>query len=117
MSITEFAMLFVPFYPKKASETEESIDRDRYEEQPNVRRSLIMLSDDNKMVVRNVPAVVRVPYFIALSNPENIFYSLLVQYTPYSSEMKLFEGIDSAKDVLLARENRLKEMNRHMHQH
>ncbi|GFQ90535.1 ATP-dependent DNA helicase [Trichonephila clavata] len=70
MSLTEFAMLFVPFYPKKGSETEESIDNDSCEEQQNVRCSLITLSDDSKMVDRNVPAVVRVAYFIASSNPQ-----------------------------------------------
>lgn len=64
-SLTEFAMLFEPFYPKKASETEESIDDDAYEERINVRRALITLSDNSKMVVRNISAVVRVPYFIA----------------------------------------------------
>ncbi|GFR18846.1 ATP-dependent DNA helicase [Trichonephila clavata] len=117
MSLTEFAMLFVPFYPKKASETEESFDHDPFEEQPNVRRSLVTLSGDSKMVVRNVPAVVRVPYFIASSDLEKFFYSLLVQYMPYRSETELLEGFDSAKDAFLARENQLKEMSRHMRQH
>lgn len=28
MSLTEFAMLFEPFYPKKLNETEESVDHD-----------------------------------------------------------------------------------------
>ena len=30
MSLTEFAMLFEPFYQKKASETEEIVDHDAY---------------------------------------------------------------------------------------
>ncbi|GIY57519.1 hypothetical protein CDAR_79491 [Caerostris darwini] len=117
MSLTEFAMLFEPFYPKKVSETEDSIDHDAYEVQPHIRRPLLMLSDGSKMVVRNVPAVVRVPYFVATSDPENFFYSLLVQYMPYRSETELLEGFDNAKEAFLARENRLKETSRHMSQH
>ncbi|GIY15744.1 ATP-dependent DNA helicase [Caerostris darwini] len=117
MSLTEFAMLFEPFYPKKVSETEESIDHNAYEEQPDIRRPLIMLSDGSKMVVINIPAVVRVPYFIATSDPENFFYSLLVQYMPYRSEIELLEGFDNAKEAFLARENRLKETSRHIRQH
>ncbi|KAH0549795.1 hypothetical protein KQX54_014275 [Cotesia glomerata] len=116
MSLTEFAMLFELFYPKKVSETEESVDHDAYEEQPDIRRPRITLSDGSKMVVRNVPAVVRVPYFIATSDPEN-FYSLLVQYMPYRLEPELLEGFDNAKEAFLARENRLKETSRHMRQH
>ncbi|GIY05126.1 ATP-dependent DNA helicase [Caerostris darwini] len=116
MSLTEFAMLFEPFYPKKVSETDESIDHDAYEEQPDIRRPL-MLSDGSKIVVRNVPAVVRIQYFIATSDPENFFYSLLVQYMPSRSETELLEGFDNTKEAFLARENRLKETSRHMRQH
>ena len=36
MSLTEFAMLFEPFYQKKASETKEIIGHDAYEVQSNV---------------------------------------------------------------------------------
>ena len=114
MSLTEFAMLFEPFYPKKVSETEESVDHDAYEEHPNTRRQLITLLDKSKMVVRNVPAVVRVPYFIAASDPENFFYSLLIQYMPYRSETELLEGFNNSKEAFLDREDRLKEMSSHM---
>ncbi|XP_050338285.1 uncharacterized protein LOC126764671 [Bactrocera neohumeralis] len=116
MSLTEFAMLFEPFYPKKVSETEESVDHDAYEEFRNTRRPLITLLDKSKMVVRKVPAVVRVPYFIATSDPDNFFYSLLLQYMPYRLETELLEGFDNAKEAFLHRENRLKEMSRYMRQ-
>ncbi|XP_044599069.1 ATP-dependent DNA helicase PIF1-like [Cotesia glomerata] len=68
------------------------------------------------MVVRNVPAVVRVPYFIAASDPENFFYSLLIQYMPYRSETELLEGFNNSKEAFLNREDRLKEMSSHMRQ-
>lgn len=90
MSLTEFAMLFEPFYPRKVSEAVESVDHDAYEDYRNTRRPLITLLDMTKMVVRNVPAVVKVPYFIATSDPENFFYSLLVQYMP-RSETRRFQ--------------------------
>ncbi|GFW26540.1 ATP-dependent DNA helicase [Trichonephila clavipes] len=69
------------------------------------------------MVVRNVPAVVGAPYFIASSDSEEIFYSSLVQYIPCRLETELLEDFDCTEDAFLARENRLKEMSRHMHQH
>ncbi|OWR45482.1 putative helentron 5 helitron transposon replicase/helicase/endonuclease [Danaus plexippus plexippus] len=50
MSLTESAMLFEPFYPKKVSETEESVDHDAYAEEPDIRRPRITLSDGCKMV-------------------------------------------------------------------
>ncbi|XP_050337629.1 uncharacterized protein LOC126763907 [Bactrocera neohumeralis] len=106
-SHTEFAMLFEPFYPKKVSET----DHDAYEEFRNTRRPLITLLDKSKMVVRKAPAVVRVSYFIATSDPDNFFYSLLLQYMPYRLETELLEDFDNAKEAFLHRENRLKEMN------
>lgn len=87
-----------------------------HEEHPNTRRQLIILLDKSKMAVRNVPAVVRVPYFIVTSDPANFFYSLLLQYMPYRSETELLDGFDNAKDAFLDRENRLKEMSRHMRQ-
>ncbi|XP_053968624.1 uncharacterized protein LOC128870052 [Anastrepha ludens] len=117
MSLTEFAMLFEPHFPKKLSDTEESVDHDAYEEQTNMRRPLITLLDKSKMVVRNVPAVVRVPYFIAASDPENFSYSLLLQYMPYRSETEILEGFDNAKEAFVARESRLRETSRHMCQH
>ncbi|GBP80548.1 hypothetical protein EVAR_39418_1 [Eumeta japonica] len=97
MSLIEFAMLFEPHYAKVVSDTEENIDHDAYEEQPTTRRPLITLLNKSKMVVRNIPAVVRVPYFIAASDPENFFYSLLLQYMPYRSETELLDGFDNAK--------------------
>ncbi|XP_054746537.1 uncharacterized protein LOC129251202 [Anastrepha obliqua] len=117
MSLTEFAMLFEPHFPKKLSDAEESVDHDAYEEQTNMGRPLITLLDKSKMVVRNVPAVVRVPYFIAASDPENFSYSLLFQYMPYRSETEILEGFDNAKEAFVARESRLRETSRHMCQH
>lgn len=117
MSLTEFAMLFEAHYAKVVSDTEENVDHDAYEEQPNTRRALITLLIESKMVVRNVPAVVRVPYFIAASDPENFFYSLLLQYMPYRSEGELLDGFDNAKVAFLARESRLKETSRYMCQY
>lgn len=117
MSLTEFAMLFEPHYPKVVNDTEESVDHDAYEEQSNTRRPLITLLNESKMVVRTVPAVVRVPYFIAASDPESFFYSLLLQYMPHRSETELLEGFDNAKEAFLARESHLRDTSRHMCQH
>ena len=66
------------------------------------------------MSVRNAPAVVRVPYFMATSDPENFYYSLLLQYMPYRSEQELLEGFNSAREAFLAREETLKTTSEHM---
>ena len=75
-------MLFEPFYLKKASKTEESIDHDAYKVQSNVCHQLITFSDNSKLAVRNVPAVVSVPYFKAG-----------VANLRLASRMRLFEGL------------------------
>lgn len=79
----------------------------------NVRPQIIRLSDNSKMAVRSIPVVVRVQYLIASSDPEN-FYSLLIQYVPYQSEVELLEGFDNAKVTFLPRGNQLKAMSKHM---
>ncbi|GBN32811.1 hypothetical protein AVEN_85060-1, partial [Araneus ventricosus] len=56
MCLLEFAMNFEPLYSKKAEDSEESVDAEA-EEQPT-RRRLIKLTNNPKMVIRNVPAVV-----------------------------------------------------------
>ncbi|GFQ97361.1 ATP-dependent DNA helicase [Trichonephila clavata] len=50
------------------------------------------------MVTRNVPAVVRVPYFVAASDPENYYYSLLLQYVPFRNESELIADYDRARE-------------------
>ncbi|KAG8261715.1 hypothetical protein J6590_066777 [Homalodisca vitripennis] len=72
---SQFAMLFEPHFSKVVNDAEESVNHDAYEEQSHTRRPLITLLNDSKMVVRNIPAVVRVTYIIAASDPENFFYN------------------------------------------
>lgn len=69
------------------------------------------------MLKRNVPAVVRVPYFVVATDPENYYSTLLVQYTPYRSELELLQGCDTAKEAFLGNEQQLKQMSDHMEVH
>ncbi|KAH9490103.1 hypothetical protein Btru_035265 [Bulinus truncatus] len=78
MYLIEFAMNFSLYYTKKPGDIEQGVDVD-IEQQPT-RRRLIKLTNNSKMEIRNVPAVVRVPYCQMNTDPENYFYSLLVQY-------------------------------------
>lgn len=112
MSLVEFAMQFEPYYTNKG-DTEESLDEDDAEQSQH-RRKLITLTDKSKIVVRNFPAVVRVPFFMMHTDPENYFYSLLLQYQPYESESALLGEFDNARDAFLAREQELKEKSKHM---
>lgn len=115
MSLIEFAMRFEAYYAKK-QDGEEGADNDAYEAESEVttRRKLITLADNTKMAVRNTPATVRVPHFMAANDPENYYYSLLLQYMPYRREIELIEEFDTARDAFLAREARLKEISSYM---
>lgn len=115
MSLMEYAMTFQPHYAKRQENNEDSIDQDAYDDIPlQKRKQLITLIDNSKMSVRNAPAVVRVPYFMATSDPENFYYSLLLQYMPYRSEQELLEGFNSTREAFLAREETLKTTSEHM---
>lgn len=94
------------------SHSEECVDL--YESNLPTRRRFITLNDNSKLVVRNVPAVVRVPYFVAATDPENYYYSLLLQYMPYRSEIELLEEFDTARAAFLAREPHLRQTSEHM---
>lgn len=112
MCLLEFAMLFEPHYGKSAEENEESVDADT-EEQPQ-RKRYITLTDNSKMVIRNVPAVVRVPFFMMNSDPDNYFYSMLLQYVPFYSESELLDEYNSPHEAFLAREENLKRTSRYL---
>ncbi|XP_054719206.1 ATP-dependent DNA helicase PIF1-like [Uloborus diversus] len=73
--------------------------------------------DNCKIEIRNVTAVVRVPYFVASTDPENFYYSLLLQYMPYRSEQELLEGFNSSKEAFLAREEALKRNSEQMEEY
>lgn len=97
MSLIEFAMRCEAHYTKRQDD-EDGADNDAYEAEVEVttRRKLITLTDNTKMAVRNTPAIVRDPYFIAANDPENYYYSLLLQYMPYRREIELIEEFDTA---------------------
>ncbi|GFY56291.1 uncharacterized protein TNIN_383651 [Trichonephila inaurata madagascariensis] len=109
MCLLDFAMNFEPFYAKKLGEFEESIDAEK--EEQSTRQRLINLANNTKMVIRNVPAVVRVPLFQIPTDPENYFYSLLVQYVPYYSEDELIDEHNNAREAFLAQEQQLRQMH------
>ncbi|GFQ82355.1 ATP-dependent DNA helicase [Trichonephila clavata] len=109
MCLLEFAMLFEPHYEKSNQEPEECVDI--YEPERQTRQRLITLTDNSKMVIRNVPAVVRVPYFVAASDPENYYYSLLLQYVPFRNESELIVDYDTARYSFLVRESDLRATN------
>ena len=89
-------MLFEPHFPIAVSDTEGNIDHNAYEEQSKMRRPLITL-------LKNIPVVVKVPYFIAASDSENFFYSLLLQNMPCRSETEILGGFDNGKEAFLTR--------------
>lgn len=90
MCLIEFGMLFEPHYTKLPVINEESIDTDAYApHEQTTRRCLITLTDNTKMTIKNTPAVVQVPNFVAASDLESYYYSLLIQYMPYRNEAEL----------------------------
>ncbi|VVC90599.1 unnamed protein product, partial [Leptidea sinapis] len=115
MCLIEFAMLFEPHYTKPPVINEESIDTDAYApHEQTTRRRLITLTDNTKMTIRNTPAVVRVPNFVAASDPESYYYSLLIQYMPYRNEAELLGEFNSARDAFLANEESLRQTNAYL---
>ncbi|KAG5674477.1 hypothetical protein PVAND_004445 [Polypedilum vanderplanki] len=110
MCLLEFAMRFEADY-KKNDEVEENVDP--VEEEQSGRKRYIKLTDGKRMAVRNTSAIVRVPYFMMHSDPENYFYSLLLQYKPYYDESELL-GELSAREAFLACEETLKERSAFM---
>lgn len=58
--------------------------------------------------------MVRVPYFVVATDPENYYYSLLLQYMPYRNEIVLLEEHDSAQEAFLAKEELLRQTNERM---
>jgi hypothetical protein len=104
MCLIEFAMLFEPYYAKQQDVMTLNIDEDAYETEQRTKRRLITLIDGSKMTIRKLPAVVRVPYFVASTDGENYFYSLLLQYTPYRREEELLNDFDTAREAFLANE-------------
>lgn len=114
MSLMEFAMLFETHYPKKV-EDDVDVDEDAYDEialEPI--NHFIKLTDNSKMRKRTVPATIRVPHFKAATEPENFYYSLLVQYTPFRNENEVMANFDSAKEAFLAKEEDLKAKSAYM---
>ncbi|GFY41781.1 ATP-dependent DNA helicase [Trichonephila inaurata madagascariensis] len=101
-------MNFEPFYANKVGDSEESIHAEK-EEQPTRQRS-INLTNNTTMVIRNVPDVVRVPFFQMPTDTENYFYCLLVQYVPFYSEDKLIDKHYNAPETFLAREQQLRQL-------
>ena len=56
----------------------------------------------------------RVPYFKASDDPENYYYSMLLQYLPYRVESELLADYSNSKEAFMAREEQMKQMNEHM---
>jgi PIF1-like helicase len=81
-----------------------------------VKRALTTLENKQQLEdnFSHSRAVVRVPYFMASSDKENYYLSLLQQYKPYRNEEELTNGYPNAKAAFTAREQELKDMNRHM---
>lgn len=51
------------------------------------------------------------------SDPENYFYSLLIQYVPFYSEDKLIDEQNNAREAFLAREQQLRQTNAYLEVH
>lgn len=113
-SFFEFARRFEVHYEKKGKvidiDEEDHGDQDAYEDKAKSEKlKFLFLIDGSKMKIRQREAVVRVPYFVESIDPENFYYSLLMQFVPFRNESELLEGYDSAREAFLAREEQLRE--------
>ena len=104
----EFAMLFQPHYLKRQTDDEANADNEFYIEEDDADSPLVRLFEKTKMRKKTWPPKVRVPYFRAAPDPDNFYYSLLLQYMPYRNEAEILENFDSAKDAFLSKEEQLK---------
>lgn len=66
------------------------------------------------MVIRNVLASVRVPFFRMSTDPDNYFYSMLVQYVPYRRKIDLIEAYNSPREAFIAQEAQLLQQSAYM---
>ncbi len=66
------------------------------------------------MSISKTPAVVQIPFFVSSTDPNNFYYSLLLQYVPYRLESELMIGFDSLRAAFLAAEEQLKENSAYM---
>ncbi|GFU67456.1 ATP-dependent DNA helicase [Trichonephila clavipes] len=62
------------------------------------------------MAVRNRPACVAVPFILAANDPENYYYSLLLQYVPYRSKDELLDSFNSSWEELLRKQCNMMEI-------
>lgn len=58
-----------------------------------------------------MPAVVRLPNFVAASDTESYYYNLLIQYVPHLNEAELLGKFNSARDAFLGNEECLRQTN------
>jgi PIF1-like helicase/Helitron helicase-like domain at N-terminus len=106
MCALEFHMRFAADYQK---DDNENVDAEIETNRPRRRR--ITLADGTKMVVRNVLAVVKRPYFVLARDPKNFFYSPLVEYIPFYNETELLEGYADPQEAFLGHEEQLRQMS------
>ncbi|GFR10244.1 uncharacterized protein TNCT_712141 [Trichonephila clavata] len=101
MCLVEFAMSFEPFYAKKWETVKKVLVQKRKNNQQD--KDPLNLANNTKIVIRNIPKIVRVPSFQMPTYPENYFYSLPVQYAPFYSEDELIN--EHARLLLLENSN------------
>jgi hypothetical protein len=114
MCLLEFAMLFEPYYAKQFDDEGNENENILVFPRKKTKKRLLTLRDNSKMIIRNRPAVVRVPYFVVNNEPENYYYSLLVQYKPYRQESQLLEGYDSSLRAFQSNEELMRNINKRL---
>ena len=117
MSICEFAMLFEAYYRKTSiTDHDEDGDAEAYHDnnEPEARLRLITLKDKSKIKIRTRPAVLSFPHFNISNDRDNYYYSLLIQHTPFRSEIELLQNHLSAEAAFLHNEPILRENNSRM---
>ncbi|GFQ64952.1 ATP-dependent DNA helicase [Trichonephila clavata] len=102
-------MNFEPFYAKKGGDSEEEGIDAKKEEQPTRQRP-INLANNTKRVIRNVPIVVRVPFFQMPTDPENYFVCSYNMYH-FTLKMELIDEHYNTREAFLARKQQLGQMH------
>jgi PIF1-like helicase len=116
MSLVEFAMQFDAYYRKQGDDgvNDEDVNEGAIETTTRVPQRRITLQNNMQIVIRKVPACIRVPYFLESNDPESFYYSLLLQYLPHRNESELIGEYDSAAEAFIAHEDRIKESSERM---
>ena len=98
------------------TEFEEDVIEAEVETARRIHQRRIKLQNGTEMIIRNVPACVKVPYFLESKDSESFYYSLLLQYLPHRDESELLGEYESAALAFKAHDNRKNESSNIMNE-